>query len=100
MPSSSLLYKAPVGQEATQDGLRQCSHILGKYIINVFSYSVEICSCNFWLLGSWATFSLPPAKSSSQLGPHCGLSIYSPVIMERGLATGRFSLLGLSIKFL
>src|SRR5690625_6713251 len=37
--------------------------------------------------------SLPPAKSSSQLDPHSGLSINFPVIMDWGRATGRFSLL-------
>ena len=31
------LYIAPEGQEATQLGLRQCSHKRGKYIINVSS---------------------------------------------------------------
>ncbi len=30
MPSSSRLYIAPDGQEATQDGLRQCSQIRGR----------------------------------------------------------------------
>src|SRR5699024_8399614 len=98
MPSSSRLYNAPEGQEATHDGFKQCSQIRGKYIMNVFSYSMEMCSCNFLTLGSSGTISLPPAKSSSQLEPHFGLSIYSPVIVDFGLATGRFSFLGLLIR--
>src|SRR5690606_9615808 len=98
IPSSSRLYKAPVGQEATQDGLRQCSQMRGKYIIKVRSYSILICSCIFSTLGSLATFSLPPAKSSSQLDPHSGLSIYFPVIVETGRATGKLSLFGLWMR--
>src|SRR5699024_7654922 len=98
MPSSSRLYNAPEGQDATQDGLRQCSQIRGKYIINVFSYSIEICSCSSCTFGSSGTTSLPPAKSSSQFGPHSGLSIYLPVICDFGLATGMFSLFGLWSK--
>src|SRR5829696_8449125 len=39
MPSSSRLYIAPEGHDATHEGFRQCSQMRGRYIIKTSSYS-------------------------------------------------------------
>src|SRR5699024_12129159 len=97
IPSSSRLYIAPEGQLATQLGFRQCSHSLGRYIMNVFSKLNLISSSIFWMLGSCGPVMCPPARSSSQFGPH-SKSIFSPDTTERAVATGLCSLSSLVIR--
>ena len=87
IPSSSRLYIAPDGQEATQGAFKQCSHNRGRYIINACSKLFLISPSIFCMLGSCWIYSVDPAKSSSQLGPVVN-SIPSPVICDLGRATG------------
>jgi len=77
----------PLGQAATQVGLRQCSHKRGKYIMKVFQIH------RTWLLdvvevGITRTGLEFRTRISSQLGPPSIFSMRSPVISERGLAVG------------
>ncbi len=83
MPSSSRLYIAPEGHEATHDGLRQCSQMRGRYIMKTRSYSIRTASSMPRRLGSAGACSGAPARSSSQLGPH-SIAIGSPVMAESG----------------
>ncbi len=87
MPSSSRLYIAPEGHEATHDGLRQCSQMRGRYIMKTRSYSIRTASSTPRRLGSAGACSGAPARSSSQLGPH-SIAIGSPVMADSGRATG------------
>src|SRR5699024_1522801 len=87
IPSSSLLYIAPDGQEATQLGFKQCSHNLGKYIINVWSKLNLISSSIFCMFGSVGPVTCAPARSSSQFGPHF-ISSFFPEITDSAFATG------------
>ncbi len=78
----------PEGHAATQAGLRQCSHSLGRYIMKVFSNSPYI---SFWMLAKFWSFerlrnSVP--RISSQLGPHSIFSMRLRVTSERGRAVG------------
>ncbi len=91
MPSSSRLYMAPDGQEDTHAGLMQCSQIRGRYIIKTSSNSVLIDSSIFCTFGSSSPVIWPPARSSSQFGPH-SIFIKSPSRTISGaLPAGVFS---------
>lgn len=98
MPSSSRLYMAPDGQDETHAGLMQCSQIRGKYIIKTSSNSVLIDSSIFCTLGSSSPVMWPPARSSSQFGPH-SIFIKSPVKDDFGRATGWCFSAGCSLMF-
>ena len=87
MPSSSRLYIAPDGHDATHEGLRQCSQIRGRYIMKTRSYSMRTASSTPRRFGSAGACSGAPARSSSQLGPH-SIDMGSPVTAEMGRATG------------
>lgn len=98
MPSSSRLYMAPDGQDETHAGLMQCSQIRGKYIIKTSSNSVLIDSSIFCTLGSSSPVMWPPARSSSQFGPH-SIFMKSPSRTISGvLPAGVFSA-GCSLMF-
>src|SRR5699024_1555152 len=81
------LYMAPEGQADTQGALIQCSQIRGKYIMNTSSNSVLIDSSIATTFGSCKPVIWPPARSSSQLGPH-SKSMNSPVTADIARATG------------
>jgi hypothetical protein len=87
MPSSSRLYIAPDGQLATHEGFRQCSQMRGRKNMNACSYVMRTCSSMPAMCGSRTASSGPPARPSSQFGPHV-TSIGSPVSCECGRATG------------
>src|SRR5699024_329132 len=98
IPSSSRLYIAPEGQEATQLGFKQCSQSLGKYIINACSKLNLISSSIFSMFGSRGPVTCAPANWSSQFGPHSG-SMYSPVTDDFARATGVCSTSSDIVKF-
>src|SRR5690625_4744811 len=98
MPSSSRLYIAPEGHEATQLGFKQCSHNRGKYIINACSKLNFISSSIFSILGSLGPVIWAPANWSSQLGPQSG-STYSSVTNDFARATGVCSTSSDIVKF-
>src|SRR5690242_9850774 len=82
MPSSSRLYMAPDGQEATQAGLMQWLQMRGRYMWKVFSNCLNISFSMLEKFLSLARLWNSPARSSSQFGPQVILSIFSPVSWE------------------
>ena len=91
MPSSSRLYSAPDGHDATQAGLIQWLQMRGRYMWKVFSNCLYISFCMLAKLASREREANSPARSSSQFGPQVTLSIFSPVICEIGRAVGAAS---------
>src|SRR5215813_13616484 len=87
MPSSSRLYIAPDGHEATQDGFRQCSQIRGRYNMKTCSNASFTVSSSPARSGSPTACAGPPARSSSQLLPHV-MRMSRPVSAEMEWALG------------
>src|SRR5690606_33000176 len=87
MPSSTRLYIAPEGQEATHEGLRQCSQIRGRQNMKVSSNSAFTCWFIFFRTGSSAIVSVEPPSMSSQFADH-SMAIGSPEMSDFGRATG------------
>src|SRR5690625_3202152 len=98
MPSSSRLYIAPEGHEATQLGFKQCSQRRGKYIINDCSKLNIISSSIFSIFGSFGPVTFALANWSSLFELHSG-SIYSRVTTDFAHATGVCTLSEANVNF-
>jgi hypothetical protein len=81
------LYIAPEGQEATQEGLMQCSQIRGRYIMNACSNSILTLSSRSRRFGSLVAEVREAARSSSQFGPQ-ERSRSRPLTSDFGRAVG------------